>query len=408
MQTKITYIIATWLGHRRASYYNRQFEEDPYFLIKQHITSLSVFDISNIEKILIVINQNDINLDSYIQRELEKINCKLSYEIITRPNFGFSYGAWEHGIQHCIHNGTTSDFFFLIEDDYIPAQNNFHQYFLKKFSNETIGSVFQLYTEMHGLKKHAAISNGMVKRTVAESCLNKYGNIFNIKLENTYISAQHNQETFLDYIEKESEICDISDIACIPFYDINFDCVRYFGNCNESSPIVPIYQLDLFQFKQITIEDAEFINFIRNSYCDEYLHTSNKFTVNETKSWILKTNPLYYVICYGNVSIGYFRISNYSIENKNLYIGADIHPNYTGLKLAYPAYMKFINFLFESKQLNKITLEVLETNTRAINLYNKLGFIYEGQKRKEILKNNEYIDSIIMSILKEEWNNKNF
>jgi len=46
---------------------------------------------------------------------------------------------------------------------------------------------------------------------------------------------------------------------------------------------------------------------------------------------------------------------------------------------------------------------VLETNQRAINLYNKLGFIKEGVKREEVLKNNKWINSIVMSILKSEY-----
>lgn len=407
MQTKITYIIATWLGPRRESYYTEQFESDPYFLIKQHVTNLSVFENDNIEKIIIVVNKNDESIDTNLQIELNKINCKIPYEIILRENTGFSYAAWDAGIRHCIQNETDSDYFFLIEDDYVPVQDNFYQCFLNKFS-DNIGGVFQLYTPLYGLKYHAAISNGMIRRTVVDTCIQKYGNVFNIQFNTTYIAAQQNQETFLEYISLESTICDITDVASVPFYDINIKSIKFYGDTTKSAPIIPIYHLDLIKFTLITESDAEFINSIRNQYCDEYLHTSNKFTIEQTKSWIIDTKPLYYIIWYGEVPIGYFRLSNYSIENKNIYIGADLHPKYTGLKLAVPSYKKFINYLFEVNQLNKITLEVLETNTRAFNLYKKLGFIYEGQKRKEILKNNKYIDSIIMSILKEEWNSKNF
>lgn len=406
MKTKITYIVATWLGPRRADYYTEQYQSDPYFLIKQHITNLSIFDNDDINKIIIVVNKNDGLIDANLQTELNKLNCKIPYEIIIRENTGFSYAAWDAGIRYCLQNEINSDYYFLIEDDYVPIQDNFYRCFLNKFS-DNVGGVFQLYTAMHGLKQHAAISNGMISRTVIETCLKKYENIFNIQFNNTYLTAQHNQETFLDHIEAESKIFDIADVANIPFYDINIGAIKYFGDITKPTPISPIYYLDLIQFTPITEHDAEFVNFIRNQYCDEYLHTSDKFTVDQTKSWIINTKPLYYIIWYGTVPIGYFRLSNFSAENKNIYIGADIHPEYTGLKLAVPSYTKFIDYLFSEYQLNKITLEVLETNTRAFNLYTKLGFIYEGQKRKEILKNNEYIDSIIMSILKEEWNRKN-
>ena len=86
-----------------------------------------------------------------------------------------------------------------------------------------------------------------------------------------------------------------------------------------------------------------------------------------------------------------------------MYIGADIHPEFCNLKISYDAYVKFITFLFETKNLNKISLEVLATNTIQHNLYKTLGFFQEGIKRQEILKKSEFVDSILMSILKSEW-----
>ena len=46
---------------------------------------------------------------------------------------------------------------------------------------------------------------------------------------------------------------------------------------------------------------------------------------------------------------------------------------------------------------------MLSTNSRAYNLYKKLGFIQEGIKRQEVFKQDQFIDSIIMSILKTEY-----
>lgn len=160
-----------------------------------------------------------------------------------------------------------------------------------------------------------------------------------------------------------------------------------------------------FCFYKIQESDLEFLNNIRNQYAHEFLHDSRTFSIEETKKWFNQTSPLYYII-QDEVSknrIGYFRLSNYSKENKNIYIGADIAPEYRGRGYAKPAYVKFMDFLFNKYELNKITLEVLHTNKIAINLYKSLGFVYEGTKRKEVLKNNTWIDSIIMSILRSEF-----
>lgn len=151
------------------------------------------------------------------------------------------------------------------------------------------------------------------------------------------------------------------------------------------------------------IDEIKFINLIRNEYAEDYLHSSKKYSVNETFKWFFKNFPEYYIIYYSQIPVGYFRTSNYSTENNNIYIGADIHPDYCGLKLSYKSYIKFIDQLFEEKKLHKISLEVLSSNTRALNLYKKLGFVIEGTRRQEVLKKDEYVDSIIMSVLKSEW-----
>ena len=168
----------------------------------------------------------------------------------------------------------------------------------------------------------------------------------------------------------------------------------------------------MITFRKITEKDLEFINTVRNLYSERYLHDSRKFTIQETNEWFIKNKPDYYLIlllqhidgvALAEDKIGYFRLSNYSVENKNIYIGADISPNYRGMGYAKLAYSKFIPFLFNDYNLNKISLEVLSTNEVAINLYKKLGFVKEGIKRQEVYKNGEWVDSIIMSILKEEY-----
>lgn len=159
-------------------------------------------------------------------------------------------------------------------------------------------------------------------------------------------------------------------------------------------------------FRRLEKDDLQFLNEVRNHYCEEFLHDSRKFTIEETVSWFQEYNPEYYIIEINGNRIGYFRISNVSKTNRNLYLGADIHPKFVGLGYGYKSYVKFIPFLFDHYQLNKITLEVLATNTRAINLYHKLGFHQEGVKRQEVYRNGQYVDSIIMSLLKKEYDRK--
>lgn len=159
-------------------------------------------------------------------------------------------------------------------------------------------------------------------------------------------------------------------------------------------------------FTEIQLDDIKFFNEVRNLSRD-MLHDNSFYSLQESEEWYLKNKPAFYMIHEDSIGkIGYFRTSNFSIKNKNIYVGADLHPSFRGKGYSYEAYKKFISFLFEKHDLHKISLEVLESNKIAFNLYNKIGFKVEGIKRDEILRDNKFINSIVMSILKKEWNNE--
>jgi len=68
------------------------------------------------------------------------------------------------------------------------------------------------------------------------------------------------------------------------------------------------------------------------------------------------------------------------------------------------ATMLIIKYAFEELNLNRIYLTVRDDNNSAINLYKKVGFVQEGILRRSLYKNNKFIDLVIMSILKDEFN----
>lgn len=158
----------------------------------------------------------------------------------------------------------------------------------------------------------------------------------------------------------------------------------------------------MINFRPIQVEDCEFICEVRNQCAIEYLHDSRIFSIEDVMDWYKKLTIPYYIVFNEQIKIGYFRLSNYSILNNNIYIGMDLHKHFRNKGFAFESYCKFIPFILNKYNLNKISLEVLSTNIRAQKLYFKLGFVYEGTKRQEVFKNGKYIDSIIMSLLKEE------
>ena len=56
------------------------------------------------------------------------------------------------------------------------------------------------------------------------------------------------------------------------------------------------------------------------------------------------------------------------------------------------------DYAFDSLNLRKVSLEVVKTNKNAISVYKKLGFVQEGEMKKQVFIEGKYSDLIIMSL----------
>ncbi len=86
-----------------------------------------------------------------------------------------------------------------------------------------------------------------------------------------------------------------------------------------------------------------------------------------------------------------------------IYIGNN---TYKGRGCGKDALSTLLKYGFNTLNLNKIQCEVFTNNEGAIGLYRNLGFTEEGIMREHHYDNGEYIDSMIMSMLKSEWEQK--
>lgn len=62
---------------------------------------------------------------------------------------------------------------------------------------------------------------------------------------------------------------------------------------------------------------------------------------------------------------------------------------------------------FNTLNLNSITLRVYENNPRAIRSYEKTGFVLDGRIRQSQFADGKYLDTLFMSVLREEWKDPN-
>jgi RimJ/RimL family protein N-acetyltransferase len=62
-----------------------------------------------------------------------------------------------------------------------------------------------------------------------------------------------------------------------------------------------------------------------------------------------------------------------------------------------------VQYAFETLNLNRVWLHVYEHNARGLRVYEKVGFRVEGRLRQEAFRDGRYWDTVVMGLLREEW-----
>lgn len=102
--------------------------------------------------------------------------------------------------------------------------------------------------------------------------------------------------------------------------------------------------------------------------------------------------------------IGYIsiKIKNSISRRAGLSIGIFI-PELYNKGLGSEALTLVLNYCFNTLNLLSLELNVFTNNPRAITCYTKLGFRSIGVRRKADFVNDEFLDDLVMDLLKEEW-----
>lgn len=105
--------------------------------------------------------------------------------------------------------------------------------------------------------------------------------------------------------------------------------------------------------------------------------------------------------------IGDIQIGGIDTFNRNAYIRISIdQQGNQGKGFGSEAMRLMLDYGFGILNLHRIELNVFAYNERAIHTYEKLGFQREGVQRQALYYNHAYHDSILMSMLEEEYRAK--
>lgn len=111
--------------------------------------------------------------------------------------------------------------------------------------------------------------------------------------------------------------------------------------------------------------------------------------------------------CENDQVIGDIQLGDIDPYNRNAFIRIAIdQATYQGKGYGSEAMRLMLDYGFGILNLHRIELNVFAYNERAIHTYEKIGFQREGVQRQALYYNHAYHDSILMSMLADEYRAK--
>ncbi len=97
---------------------------------------------------------------------------------------------------------------------------------------------------------------------------------------------------------------------------------------------------------------------------------------------------------------GLYRIDHF---NRRCELGIALGRVHWGKGFGQDAVRTLVGYAFEYLSMNRVSLQVLAEDPRAVGAYRKAGFVEEGRLRQQGWVRGRFHDELLMSILRDEW-----
>ena len=161
--------------------------------------------------------------------------------------------------------------------------------------------------------------------------------------------------------------------------------------------------------RDVVPSDSEMLLAWRNlPEVSKYMYTDHEITRAEHDEWFARVlNDLtkrFWILMVDGADVGLVNVTDIDLHNSRctwaFYIAETAQ---RGRGVGAFAEFEVLRYVFEELRLNRLWCEVLDFNTSAQKMHRRFGFVHEGTRRQHIMKDGEYHDVEVFSILKEEW-----
>lgn len=128
-------------------------------------------------------------------------------------------------------------------------------------------------------------------------------------------------------------------------------------------------------------------------------------TEDACEAWLVEQqSALAWMMTLDGALIGTVRLHTHVLADwrANLAIGL-LDAAHLGQGYGTEALRLVIAQAFDGMGLNRLSLRVLDSNTRAIDCYTRLGFVTEGRERQSARTAQGWRDDVMMGLLASEW-----
>ena len=163
----------------------------------------------------------------------------------------------------------------------------------------------------------------------------------------------------------------------------------------------------LREITKCTDEQKKSVRKVRNQESvRKSMYTEHEIPLNEHLAWVERlqsdNRQIVFVVLVDEVVSGVVSVN--AIDRLNLksdwafYLDANVRGG-LGAALEFG----LINFVFQKVGLEKLNCEVIETNEAVVKLHKKFGFVEEGYRRENIIKNENRMGVFFLGLTWSDW-----
>ena len=109
-----------------------------------------------------------------------------------------------------------------------------------------------------------------------------------------------------------------------------------------------------------------------------------------------------FVVDVNGAAVGSASLFNFDSFARHAEAGISLVPDARGRGIGTTAIAQLVQFGFVRRNLRRIHLQAIASNTGAVRAYEKAGFIIEGRQRQHAWVRGAYEDIVVMGILRSE------